>query len=72
MSTTLSRLDGLTRRELEVSRLLAGGHTNNEVAEQLAISVRTAEMHRANVMRKLGFERRAQLVRWALDHGVLR
>jgi len=62
----------LTHREHEVALLLAYGFTNIEVAERLVISVRTAEMHRANLMRKLGFERRAQLVRWALDRGLLR
>lgn len=62
----------LTPREHEVAKLLAYGHTNNEVAQLLVISVRTAEMHRAKLMRKLGFERRAQLVRWALDNGLLR
>ena len=62
----------LTPREHEVAKLLAYGHTNSEVAAALVISVRTAELHRANVMRKLGLERRAQLVRWALDNGVLR
>ena len=64
--------NALTRREQQVATLLAYGHTNNEIADSLVISVRTAEMHRANLMRKLGFERRAQLVRWALDHELLR
>jgi len=63
--------NALTPREREVAVLLAYGHTSSEIAEQLVISVRTAEMHRANVMRKLGFARRAEIVRWALDEGVL-
>jgi len=62
----------LTPREREVLRLLAYGHTNGEVAEQLLISVRTAEMHRANAMRKLQAESRAEIVRWALDEALLR
>ena len=72
MTASSSDRNGLTRREHEVATLLAYGHTNTEVADVLVISVRTAEMHRASVMRKLGFRRRAELVRWALDNGVLR
>ena len=73
ITTTNGTLNGhaLTPREREVATLLAYGHTNNEIAERLVISVRTAEMHRANLMRKLGFERRAELVRWALDNRLL-
>jgi two-component system response regulator NreC len=71
MTITVHDHRTLTPREREVATLLAYGHTNSEIAEQLVISVRTAEMHRANVMRKLGFERRAELVRWALDRGLL-
>ena len=52
-------------------RLLALGHTNQEIAKLLYISVRTAETHRAHVMQKLGLESRAALVRYALDHGML-
>lgn len=62
----------LTPRERQVATLLAYGHTNAEIAEKLTISVRTAEMHRANAMRKLSAETRADVVRWALDHGLLR
>jgi len=62
----------LTRRELQVATLLAYGYTNSEVAEKLGISVRTAEMHRANAMRKLGASSRAEIVRWALDNELLR
>jgi DNA-binding CsgD family transcriptional regulator len=62
----------LTPRELEVATLLAYGHTNAEVAARLCISVRTAEMHRANAMRKLSAGSRADLVRWALGHELLR
>jgi DNA-binding CsgD family transcriptional regulator len=52
--------------------LLAYGHTNRDVAAALQVSVRTAEAERAHVMRKLGLERRAELVRWALERGLLR
>ena len=61
----------LTAREREVLTLLAYGFTNVEVAERLTISVRTAEMHRANAMRKLRAQSRAEIVRWALDEKLL-
>jgi len=63
--------DGLSEREHEVLRLLALGHTNQEIAQQLVISVRTAETHRAHIMQKLGLSSRAELVRYALDRGLL-
>ena len=63
--------DGLTDRELEVLRLLALGHTNAEVAEQMFLSVRTVESHRAAAARKTGRHSRAELVRYALDHRLL-
>jgi two-component system response regulator NreC len=50
---------------------LALGHTNQEIAESLYISVRTAESHRAHIMQKLRFSTRAELVRYALSHGLL-
>jgi DNA-binding NarL/FixJ family response regulator len=61
----------LSDREHEVLRLLALGHTNQEIAEQLFISVRTAETHRAHIMRKLRLSSRAELVRYALAQGLL-
>ena len=57
--------------EREVLRLLALGHTNQEIAKQLYISVRTAETHRAHIMQKLRLSSRAELVRYALDQGLL-
>ena len=63
--------DPLSERERKVLRLLALGHTNQEIATQLVISVRTAEAHRAHVMKKLGLSSRAELVRYALDRGLL-
>jgi two-component system response regulator NreC len=63
--------DPLSEREHEVLRLLALGHTNQEISAQLYISVRTAETHRAHIMRKLRFSSRAELVRYALEQGVL-
>jgi two-component system, NarL family, response regulator NreC len=63
--------DPLSDREREVLRLLALGHTNQEMAEKLYISVRTAESHRAHIMQKLRLTTRAELVRYALSHGLL-
>jgi two-component system, NarL family, response regulator NreC len=63
--------DPLSDREREVLRLLAEGHTNQEIAAQLYISVRTAETHRAHIMQKLRFTTRSELVRYALDQGML-
>ena len=63
--------DPLSERERDVLRLLALGHTNQEIAEKLYISVRTAESHRAHIMQKLRLATRAELVRYALSHGLL-
>jgi two-component system response regulator NreC len=63
--------DPLSAREREVLRLLALGHTNQEIAQLLTISVRTAETHRAHIMRKLRLQTRADLVRHALSSGLL-
>ena len=63
--------DPLSEREQEILRLLALGHTNQEIAKMLYISVRTAETHRAHVMQKLGLSSRAELVRYALAEGLL-
>jgi two-component system, NarL family, response regulator NreC len=63
--------DPLSEREREVLRLLALGHTNQEIAKRLFISVRTAESHRAHIMQKLRLSTRAELVRYALSQGLL-
>jgi two-component system, NarL family, response regulator NreC len=63
--------DPLSDREREVLRLLALGHTNQEIARQLYISVRTAETHRAHIMQKLRLASRADLVRYAIAQGLL-
>ena len=63
--------DPLSEREREVMRLLALGHTNQEISSQLYISVRTAETHRAHIMQKLRLSTRAELVRYALSQGLL-
>jgi two-component system response regulator NreC len=61
----------LTPREREVLSLSARGYTNAEIAELLVLSVRTVEMHRAHLTRKLAARNRADLVRWALSSGLL-
>jgi two-component system response regulator NreC len=66
-----SEADPLSDREREVLRLLALGHTNQEIATMLFISVRTAETHRAHIMRKLRLSTRAELVRYAIEQGLL-
>ena len=63
--------DDLTEREVEILRLIALGHTNVEIGEQLYLSVRTVESHRAHIQQKLRRSSRAELVRYALDHGLL-
>jgi two-component system response regulator NreC len=63
--------DGLTEREVEVLKLIALGHTNNEIAGQLYLSVRTIESHRAHIQQKLLLGTRAELVRYALDKGLI-
>jgi two-component system response regulator NreC len=63
--------DNLTEREVEILRLIALGHTNAEIAEQLFLSVRTVESHRARVQQKTGLNTRAELVRYTRDHDLI-
>src|SRR5688500_16797160 len=63
--------DDLSDREIEVLRLIALGHTNNEIAKNLYLSVRTVESHRAHIQQKLGVTSRFELVRYALDRGLI-
>jgi two-component system response regulator NreC len=63
--------DDLSERELEVLRLIALGHTNAEIGQQLFLSTRTVETHRAHIQRKTGRTTRAELVRYAIEHGLL-
>ena len=62
----------LTEREREVLGLIALGHTNAEMAKRLFLSLRTVETHRANIHRKLGTDSRAELVRHALELGLVK
>jgi two-component system response regulator NreC len=63
--------DGLSVREVEVLRMIALGHTNTEIAQELAISVRTVESHRSHIQQKLGVSKRSELVRHAIERGLL-
>ena len=63
-------VDKLTRRELEVLRLLARGYTYKEIAAELFISVKTVETHASNVLRKTQTSNRYQLTRWASQHSL--
>ena len=61
----------LTEREREIVRLLAEGHSNKEVASRLGVSIRTAETHRATLMRKLDIDSLAGLVRYAIRNNII-
>jgi two-component system response regulator NreC len=63
--------DDLSEREVEVLRLIALGHTNGEIAEQLFLSTRTVETHRARIQQKTRRATRAELVRYAFEHGLV-
>lgn len=63
--------DGLSKREVEVLTLIARGHTNTEIAEQLYLSVRTVETHRSHIQQKLGLTSRSELVGYAIERGFI-
>lgn len=63
-------VDALTRRELEVLRLLARGYTYKEIGEELFISIKTVETHASNILRKTQMSNRHQLTRWAADRDL--
>lgn len=63
--------DVLTTREQEVLKLVAEGHTNQEIAEKLVISLKTVQTHRAHIMEKLHFHDRVDLVKYALSKGII-
>ena len=63
--------DDLSAREVDVLSLIALGHTNVEIAEQLFLSVRTVETHRSHIQQKLGLSSRAELVGYALERGLI-
>jgi len=67
-----SKLDNLTPRQREVAMLVAQAKSNDEIAEELVVSRRTVETHVSHILGKLGFENRAQIVRWALESALIR
>ena len=67
-----SRYDRLTGREREILKLLAEGLSAKQVAAQLDLSVKTVDVHKTNLMRKLDVHDRAELVKWAISHKVIR
>jgi DNA-binding NarL/FixJ family response regulator len=70
-SGDVAPVDPLTPRELEVLKLIAEAHTNDQIAELLTISRKTVERHRENLMRKLGMSDRVQLTRYAIRRGLV-
>jgi DNA-binding NarL/FixJ family response regulator len=68
---TLASNDPLTARELEIVKLIAEAHTNDEIAELLTISKKTVERHRANILEKLGMNDRVELTRYAIRRGLV-
>ena len=71
-SSKVSDVETLTLREIEVLQLLAKGYTNRQIAEQLSLSPRTVEGHRANLSAKLGLRSRVELVEYAEQHGLMK
>jgi DNA-binding NarL/FixJ family response regulator len=71
VDSVAAALEDLSERERDVLQLLALGYTNQEIGKKLYISVRTVDTHRAHIMRKLRLETRAELVLFALAHGLI-
>jgi DNA-binding CsgD family transcriptional regulator len=69
--TARKKLDALTPREREVATLIARAKSNGEIAEELVLSKRTVEKHIANIRAKLAFTQRTQIVRWAIESGLV-
>jgi DNA-binding NarL/FixJ family response regulator len=65
------QLELLTPRELEVLKLIAEGHTSNDIATTLVLSIKTVETHRANILGKLGMRDRVDLTRYAIRRGLV-
>jgi two-component system response regulator NreC len=64
--------NGLSAREIEVLQLLAQGYTNRQIAGRLHLSPRTVESHRANIRAKLDLDSRDELMRYAVEHNLVR
>lgn len=71
ISTEISRLETLSSREREILQLVAEGKTSQQIAESLSISPKTVDTYRSRLMRKIGVEDVAGLVRFAIQHGVI-
>ncbi len=71
MADSAALTEPLSERERDVMFMLALGYTNQEVAEQLYLSVRTIDTHRAHLMRKLNLRTRAEMVLYALANGLI-
>jgi DNA-binding NarL/FixJ family response regulator len=69
--TKSKKMDDLTEREREVAALIARGKSNGEIAQELVLSKRTVEKHVANILSKLRLTSRTQIVRWAIEHGLI-
>jgi len=70
-SSVHESVESLTPRETEVLKLIVQGYTNRQIGEELSISIRTVEGHRANLSEKLGLHSRVELVRYAREHGLI-
>jgi two-component system response regulator NreC len=70
-SGLISGGEGLTPREREMLTYIAEGYTNPEIAEALVISVKTVDRHRENIMRKLNLHNRVELVKYAIEKGLI-
>ena len=70
LSSSLAHAPTLTRRQREVLRLVAGGHSAKEIAARLRIAVKTAQFHKTSIMTRLGVHTTAELTKYALDHGI--
>jgi DNA-binding NarL/FixJ family response regulator len=68
---TRTRSDVLTSRETEIVTLLAAGQSSKQIGQALGVSARTIDTHRTNMMRKLGLHSATELVRYAIDHGLV-
>jgi len=69
--TAKAQHETLTERESQILRLIAGGLSVNEIAELLTISNKTVSTHKARLMEKMGFSGNADLIRYALTHGLI-
>lgn len=68
---TVKEIPMITRREKEILRMIAAGHTNPQIAEQLYLSLSTVDSHRKNLMRKLNLKNTALLIRWAVENKLV-